>query len=29
VRREGPLTGAGATLLSLSDPIGGESSCPR
>ena len=29
VRREGPLTGGGVTLLSLSDPIGGEASCPR
>jgi hypothetical protein len=28
VRRDGPLTGGGAQLLSLSDPIGGESSCP-
>jgi hypothetical protein len=27
VRREGPLTGAGVTLLALSDPIGLESSC--
>lgn len=27
VRREGPLTGGGVTLLSLSDPIDGESSC--
>lgn len=27
VRREGPLTGGGVTLLSLSDPIGRESSC--
>ncbi len=29
VRREGPLTGGGVTLLSLSDPIGGEASCPH
>jgi hypothetical protein len=28
VRRDGPLTGSGAQLLSLSDPIGGEASCP-
>jgi hypothetical protein len=28
VRRDGPLTGGGAQLLSLSDPIGGEASCP-
>jgi hypothetical protein len=28
VRREGPLTGGGAELLSLSDPIPGEASCP-
>jgi hypothetical protein len=28
VRREGPLTGGGVTLLSLSDPIGGQASCP-
>jgi hypothetical protein len=28
VRRDGPLTGGGAELLSLSDPIGGEASCP-
>jgi hypothetical protein len=27
VRREGPLTGGGVTLLALSDPIGLESSC--
>ncbi|MBA2515866.1 MAG: hypothetical protein H0V22_00855 [Solirubrobacterales bacterium] len=27
VRREGPLTGGGVTLLSLSDPIGGEAPC--
>jgi hypothetical protein len=27
VRREGPLTGGGAELLSLSDPIPGEASC--
>ena len=29
IRREGPLTGAGVTLLSLSDPIGRESGCGR
>ena len=29
VRREGPLTGGGVTLLSLSDPIDGEASCGR
>lgn len=29
VRREGPLTGGGVALLSLSDPIGGEAACPR
>jgi hypothetical protein len=29
VRRDGPLTGAGVELLSLSAPIGGEESCPR
>lgn len=29
VRREGPLTGGGVTLLSLSDPIGGEAACRR
>jgi hypothetical protein len=29
VRREGPLTGGGLTLLSLSDPIGREASCGR
>jgi hypothetical protein len=28
VRRDGPLTGAGAELLSLSDPIPGEADCP-
>ena len=28
VQREGPLTGAGAELLSLSDPIPGEADCP-
>jgi hypothetical protein len=28
VRRDGPLTGGGAQLLALSDPIAGESSCP-
>jgi hypothetical protein len=28
VRREGPLHGGGAELLSLSDPIPGEASCP-
>jgi hypothetical protein len=28
VRREGPLTGGGAELLALSDPIGRESGCP-
>jgi hypothetical protein len=28
VRREGPLTGSGAELLALSDPIPGEASCP-
>jgi hypothetical protein len=28
VQRDGPLTGGGAQLLSLSDPIGGEASCP-
>jgi hypothetical protein len=28
IRRDGPLTGGGAQLLSLSDPIGGEASCP-
>jgi hypothetical protein len=28
VRRDGPLTGSGAQLLALSDPIPGESSCP-
>ena len=27
VRREGPLTGGGVTLLALSDPIGLESAC--
>lgn len=27
VRRDGPLTGGGVTLLSLSDPIAGEASC--
>jgi hypothetical protein len=27
VRREGPLTGSGVTLLALSDPIGLDSSC--
>ena len=27
VRREGPLTGGGVTLLALSDPIGIQSSC--
>jgi hypothetical protein len=27
VRREGPLTGGGVTLLALSDPVGLESSC--
>lgn len=29
VRREGPLTGGGVALLSLSDPIGGETACAR
>ncbi len=29
IRREGPLTGGGVTLLSVSRPIGGESACPR
>lgn len=29
VRREGPLTGGGVTLLSLSEPIGREASCTR
>jgi hypothetical protein len=29
VRREGPLTGGGVALLSLSDPIAGDASCPR
>lgn len=29
VRREGPLTGGGVTLLSLSDPVDGEASCRR
>lgn len=29
VRREGPLTGGGATLLSLSEPIDGGAACPR
>jgi len=29
VRREGPLSGAGAELLGISAPIGGEASCPR
>lgn len=29
VRREGPLTGGGVALLSLSEPIGGEASCTR
>lgn len=29
VRRDGPLTGADVELLSLSEPIGGEESCPR
>jgi len=29
IRREGPLTGGGVTLLSLSEPIGGEASCGR
>ena len=29
VRREGPLTGGGVALLSLSAPIGGEASCTR
>lgn len=29
VRREGPLTGGGVTLLSLSEPIGGEAPCGR
>jgi hypothetical protein len=28
VRRDGPLTGGGAQLLALSDPIPGESACP-
>jgi hypothetical protein len=28
VRRDGPLSGGGAQLLSLSDPIGGEAACP-
>jgi hypothetical protein len=28
VQRDGPLTGAGAELLSLSDPIPGEADCP-
>src|SRR3954454_16396487 len=28
VRREGPVTGSGAELLALSDPIPGEASCP-
>lgn len=28
VQREGPLTGAGVELLSISAPIGGEESCP-
>jgi hypothetical protein len=28
VRREGPLTGGGVEILSVSPPIGGESSCP-
>jgi hypothetical protein len=28
VRRQGPLTGGGAELLSLSDPIPGEAACP-
>jgi hypothetical protein len=29
VRRDGPLTGAGVELLSVSAPIGDEASCPR
>jgi hypothetical protein len=29
VRREGPLTGGGVELLSISAPIGGEASCGR
>ncbi len=29
VRREGPLTGGGVTLLSLSDPIGRTAACSR
>ena len=29
VRREGPLTGGGVRLLSLSDPIGRQAGCPR
>jgi hypothetical protein len=28
VRRDGPLTGGDVELLSISDPIGGEASCP-
>ena len=28
VRRDGPLTGGGVELLSISAPIGGEESCP-
>src|SRR4051812_46621290 len=28
VRRDGPLTGGGVELLSVSAPIGGEASCP-
>lgn len=29
VKREGPLTGGGVALLSLSNPIGGEAACRR